>query len=302
MAKTYIVSHMHQQLGPFSEAELKDQWKRGEFLPIDYVYVEEKSDWMLFSEVFEWARPQETGLPPPIMDRTPVAPPPNKSEVVREETRSDFSETTQVPQTSIYLNTKKACPEVNLVGGVGQIDMGALPAGEIELVMNPNSDAKLSLTTPIRLNVCPADPHSVKWNLPQQITVGEDVEVLLHVVDVSGNVCTSFVGEFELKISGDELPETHMLSVQNGVARAKLRNQKTRTWDIVLINKNDKRLELPKEHTLKWLPGPAVQLVLDGPTQFIAGRPFQLAVRAVDRYGNLADNFQGRIQFDIKAS
>src|SRR5579872_2706511 len=67
----YVVSHLDEQMGPFDEAELKAKWIKGELLPIDYVYDEAKSDWILLSERFAWASAKaETDTPPPLNSAT----------------------------------------------------------------------------------------------------------------------------------------------------------------------------------------------------------------------------------------
>jgi hypothetical protein len=67
----FVVSHLDQQLGPFDEQELKMKWAAGEILPIDYVYDEEKQDWILLADRFLWAaKPvkDDGSAPPPIRE------------------------------------------------------------------------------------------------------------------------------------------------------------------------------------------------------------------------------------------
>src|ERR1700742_2195119 len=71
MSAKFIISHLDVQLGPFDEAELKSKWVKGEIFPIDYVYDESKSDWVLLSERFPWATAKaETATPPPLREVT----------------------------------------------------------------------------------------------------------------------------------------------------------------------------------------------------------------------------------------
>lgn len=74
MSSKFVVSHLDQELGPFEEPALKNMWEKGELLPIDYVYDEGRQDWVLVSELFEWAKqksanPANDGAPPPVNER-----------------------------------------------------------------------------------------------------------------------------------------------------------------------------------------------------------------------------------------
>lgn len=69
----FVVSHLDKQSGPFDEKELRGKWEKGELLPIDYVYHEEKHDWVLIAELFPWAStkreaPKSEPTPPPVTE------------------------------------------------------------------------------------------------------------------------------------------------------------------------------------------------------------------------------------------
>ena len=79
MSLKFVVSHLDQQIGPFTEQELKTKWSKGELLPIDYVYDELKKDWILLAERFDWVAPPAESAPPPLKPtlerkKTPPAP------------------------------------------------------------------------------------------------------------------------------------------------------------------------------------------------------------------------------------
>ena len=70
MSLKFVVSHLDQQIGPFTEQELKTKWSKGELLPIDYVYDELKKDWILLAERFEWVAAPTDSAPPPLKPNT----------------------------------------------------------------------------------------------------------------------------------------------------------------------------------------------------------------------------------------
>lgn len=77
----FVVSHLDKQSGPFDEKELRGKWEKGELLPIDYVYHEEKHDWVLIAELFPWAStkreaPKAETAPPPVTETVKRKSPP----------------------------------------------------------------------------------------------------------------------------------------------------------------------------------------------------------------------------------
>jgi len=98
MSPKFIISHLDEQSGPYDEAELKGKWVKGEILPIDYVYDEAKSDWVLLAERFPWASSKaETETPPPLKEITMVRKPVPSVEA-KPMSESSYNKQTQLTQ------------------------------------------------------------------------------------------------------------------------------------------------------------------------------------------------------------
>ena len=291
MGSKFVISHLDQQLGPFSEEELRARWLNGELLPIDYVYDEGKQDWLLIPDRFAWAATATQNVtPPPIKEMKKRRPPAPKVEIAG---------------SSLLKEWKKAegnqGAKAKIVDGVGEFDLSPLSPGQVELVLQDASSSFVKMQEPLKIHVRSPEPEEIVWTIAAQQTVGQDVEVALKAVDANGTVCGHFNAELTIDIQA-EAGREQRVRLQNGVAAIRFHHTKTETWKLTLNHSGEKKLRLPRPHSLSWLPGPAVRLVLDGPPSLVAGQPLKVQVKAVDAYGNLAKTFQGTVILEVKAS
>ncbi len=333
MSLKFVVSHLDQQIGPFTEQELKTKWSKGELLPIDYVYDELKKDWVLLAERFEWvAAPADSAPPPlkPIMDRkkTPPAPvaqnlslQPNVNMSQQKPTESTIIIHTPIIEdpmpspTSLPMMHTQPAPvaaaktlsprpqpaKVKIVNGIGEIDLSPDTPGQVELVLQNASNGNLKLQEPFKIQVRPLEPEEIMCAFPSEQTVGQDLEITLKAVDGKGTTCTHFSDNFTIRIGSSE-PKTLSVQIQAGVAMVKIANTKAEKWEVLFQYAGARTIRLPEPKTMEWQPGPAARLILDGPPDLIAGNPLKVQVRAVDQYGNIAKTFQGTVVLEVKAS
>lgn len=305
--RKFVVSHLDQQSGPFDETELRAKWERGDLLPIDYVFDDAKQDWVLVAERFEWARMKKeatkepTGATPPPLTEDSIR---RRGNVVRRSATQIEKAPTPATMTSISLETEPGIekgPAVKLKNGFGEIELPLSNPGEVELLIK-NSSTTLPTQGSLKISVKAAHPVELRWSVIDMETVGKEVEVLVHAVDELGKVCTGFSQDYQVHIESETETNTP-LKIQNGTGRLHLKNTKAEVWTLTLSQHGQReQLLLPAPHLLTWQPGPAARLVLDGPTEYIAGHPIKVRVKAVDQFGNLAETYQGTVVLEIKAS
>jgi len=337
MNPKFVVSHLDQQLGPFSEQELQAKWSKGELLPIDYVYDELKKDWVLLAERFEWTAGRKEGTPPPLKpmadkkktppapNTTPQASPAATAAMVQQKpaestiivpilnlpqvqnTTVAAGDPMPTPTTLPVMHSQPSAPktsqpaQVKIVNGVGVLDLSPEVPGQVEFILQNASAANLKLQEPLKIQVRPLEPEEVMWSFPLRPTVGNEFEILVKAVDGKGTVCSHFEAEFSIRTGGSE-PRTHAMKLKDGQATLKIANTKAEKWEISFLYSGARSLRLPEAKTVEWLPGPAARLILDGPPDLVAGNPLKVQVRAVDQYGNLASSFQGTVVLEVKAS
>lgn len=319
MSAKFVVSHLDQQLGPFSEAELKEKWQKGDLLPIDYVYDEVKADWILMAERFEWAAVKpEAANPPPIradvVRRRRPPEPPKEALPASAPAPASAQASTPAPALTVEISGgtvvkewKKAAGQgakVKLVDGVGELDLSPQQPGQVELVLQDSSSTMLKLQEPLRVQVRAAEPEEIVWAFTTQQPVGQELEIMLKAVDAHGTLCSHYSDTFTVRASADgsTVSQNHEAVLSEGQAVVKISHTKAEKWIVALDYRGTRKLRLPESRSFDWQPGPAVKLVLDGPPTLTAGQPLKVQVKAVDAYGNLAKTFQGTVILEVKAS
>jgi hypothetical protein len=276
----FVISHLEEQSGPFSEEELVAKWLRGELFPIDYVFDPEKQDWIVLPERFEWAKTAVSDQPPPLKQKAePQAEP-------------ESAEPMAAPEPCVATTT------INLIDGKGEIALNDLKPGQFELALK---DTSLE-AEPLQIHLKAADPIAVKWSVQTTRTVGEELNLEVTVVDEFDHVCSRFDGRFTLVVETGKRQE-HALVIREGVGILSLQNTKAETWNLSLEpNASASHLAFPAPALVEWQAGPATRLILDGPKEYLAGHPLTVQVKAVDNYGNVAKTFQGTVVLEVKAS
>jgi len=296
-------------MGPFDEAELKSKWARGELLPIDYVYDDVKQDWVLLSERFPWAKeemPHEAELtaPPPLTEATMRRPRTNLEAAhipAPAVANTPIPTVTSTPTTTpipTLAPTPAQANSVKIVDGVGEIEIPGLNPGEFELGVQ---ESALELQNRLHVHIKSAEPQSLEWNMPNQQTVGEDVEIRVQALDGANRPCINYDDIFVIRINGGDGNQISV-PLKQGQAILRIQHTKAELWKLSLHYSGSRSLRMPDECTLDWQPGPATKLILEGPQEYSAGHPMKVQVRAVDKFGNLAKTFHGTVVLEVKAS
>lgn len=191
---------------------------------------------------------------------------------------------------------------VNMVNGVGEVELTPMKPGEVKLLLQQsNSSTMLKMTEPLKIHVKASEPVHVEWTVPAQQTVGQDVEVVIRAFDDRGLVCAHYNDEYLMMIRGP-VSQDVVVKIQEGKALVMLNHIKSEAWNMSLQYTGSRKLKMPDNKSLEWVPGAAARLVLDGNPEFLAGDPMKVQVRAVDAYGNTARTFQGTVVLEVKAS
>ncbi len=206
---------------------------------------------------------------------------------------------TQAPIHSAVTATVPTGAKVNMVNGVGELELPPVKPGEVNLLVQ--GGATLRQTEPLKINVKASEPVVVEWTVPAQQTVGQDVEVLIRAMDNRGMVCAHYNDEYLLTIRGP-VSQDIPVKIVEGKALVMLNHIKAESWNLTLQYNGARALRMPEGRQLEWLPGAAARLVLDGNHEFLAGDPMKVQLRAVDAYGNTARTFQGQVVLEVKAS
>ena len=291
----YIVQHQDEQLGPFEEHELKTRWEAGTILGIDYVYDETKQDWVMLAECFRWAAAGHLDDTMPVK----IQPPAMTEEIPLEVEIEAEAELPEAPPRAPAPAPKKPehAAELRMVDGRGELSLGEFQPGHLSVKIL-HADLKSDV---LHLDVRAAEPVRVRWSAPASHVVGHELELRFEAVDAEDRVCVGFAGEFTVVIGGGA-QKRHDVKTIDGVGVVRWTHTKAEAWSLHLEHRGRSPLVLPAKHKLEWLAGPAQRLIVDGPTEYQAGSPLKVQVKAVDAYGNVARDFQGTVVLDVKAS
>jgi hypothetical protein len=122
-----------------------------------------------------------------------------------------------------------------------------------------------------------AEPVEVLWSFANVQTVGQDVEVTVKALDDRGLLCAHYDDQYLIHIRG---PISHDVIVRltGGQALVRLNHTKAETWSLSLQYSGAKKVKLPDSRQIEWQPGVATRLVLDGPTEYLAGDQMKVQV------------------------
>lgn len=333
-----MVSHLDQQLGPYDETTLKSKWQEGEFLPIDYVFDEEKQDWVLISDRFEWAKKPAQVSPPPIKAEPPkkkATPPPAPKEAILAAATSPSIHLSQVSVSQITVPTLNVpveveTPEVIELTSTGiertkieitpePVEVKRAPAsvevpsnGQLKMV-NGVAVVDLSTLTPgqlelklnnagqeikLNLQVRSAEPARIDWSVKPMQPVAGTD---CEVTCRANDKHGHLCTEFKGAFAIQSGGKEYPFEIEKGLGIVKFQQTKAEPCEVKLLNRTDLQLELPNAFKVDWQPGPAVRLVLEGSPELVAGSSTKVQVKAVDQYGNLANTFTGTLNLEVKA-
>lgn len=245
MSQTFFyVSHAGQEIGPFSFEEVHKKYDKKELSDYDFIYVEEKEDWLGLTDFFAWMKTQL---------QVEVA------SVDSSEKIHDF----EVIAPSLHLREPEPEPELQPV----------LPLSVFTLPPNEDQSDSVAINAP-----CPAE--SIKKNEYQPLTKASPKTSVESVgVQATHTLPSTFTqNSAHLVIELDSLQAGNF----------KLQVQSLQGDHLVREVKD-----------IQVRPGYASQVMAQAPESVVAGEELKLSWRALDKFGTLADDFNGLEHFHL---
>lgn len=322
--KTYIVSHLGQEIGPHTEEQLINLWDQKQILPIDYVFDEEKQDWFLITDIFDWAqhltsvtalhrivkeqlKPQDA---PPSLDKvekTLSGSAPNfKKSTLQKPAEKVIVKEDPPPSEVILRRPKNISYTTQFNAGQAKIDLTDLAKnpGAFELREIPGSPLKFK--EPFSIEIRPATAKKLAVRSPQTVQAGQTINVKLEATDENGHFCPNLDGFAELSISIDGSLRKERIQILKGLGHfsmTHLRAEKI-SFEISSLNEivDNESLKLQTEAPsyTQVQPGPATHMSFNGDKNFVVGQEIKIELQAVDQFGNFVKNFSAKI--DIEAN
>lgn len=309
--KTYIVSHLGQELGPYSEAELKNLWDKKEILPVDYLFDETKQDWYLITEVFDWAQFLTSTSITTIKDRNRMEDegPPSLNKVERTKITPKVMAKEDPPPPEVILRRPKNIPyTTQFKSGQAKIDLSELSKtpGTFSIKEAPGSSLKFKEA--FQIEVRPAIPKKLMVRVPFTIQAGQTIDVKIDAVDEGHHFCPNLNGFVELSIRCETFTRVERVQIIYGLGHFAFQHTRAEkiSFEITnlreLVDQETLRLETEPACHLQILPGPAMHMSVIGPAEFTVGQDIQLELQAVDQFGNFVQSFNAKIEVEANKS
>ena len=327
--KTYIVSHLGQEMGPHTEAELLRMWEQKEILPIDYVFDETKQDWMLLTDAFDWAqhltstsikiakaafdannaeegppsltkieRAKTTFTAAPVTVEKPV-----KTAVEKPKSKIVVKE--DPPPTEVILRRPKNIPyTTQFKSGQASIDLTELAKTPGAFTIREVPGSSLRFKEALKIEIRPAIPKKLLLNVPYTTHAGQTIHVKLEAVDENKQFCPHLNGYVELSVRTETFTRVERVQILQGLGYFGFTHTRAEkiSFEISSLSEIDDqeslRIETEQACFVQILPGPAQHMSVIGPTEFTAGQNIHLELQAVDQFGNFVQNFSATVDLE----
>lgn len=266
MLTKHIVSHAGQELGPFSEDEIREKILANELLPIDYLYDEVSQDWVLISDKLDLKKliAPQIQLPPPMI---------KQSKPLHEDTRLGMAYPT-LTQIPVQLEER----------GPKDSDEDATMSFHVE---TPPPVAAIKNQTESKIASRPG---------PQKQKV-QKVEVFeFQTAEETLPAKTKFVSTSSFHAKQNEprhgVKTTQTLKVSGGIGTLSLKQHQAGKLVISLQDCHFPNITIPADSVVSVDPGPAKVITWNPPTQCQAGDEVEIVIAARDTYDNIVIGFK----------
>lgn len=335
MQQRFSVSHNGQEVGPYTKDEIIQKLKVDELFPTDYVYVEAQADWIALIEfapdafAVEASKADKTNTSakqstdvvvdaktlPEISLKAPesvavakeekapkvIPPVPNKVTAAgtKVEPKAE-APAIQAQKTEAQKGDSKKSEvkldQVTLDGGVGTIELLQYTAGEVQLELKSE---KLKSDGAEKFVVSAAPAASLKLAGPEQLTAGDSCRIEFEAVDKWGNCDTNFSGKVSVSLSEGAEVKGGEVNLKQGRGYFEFVSKKAEK--IAASMGKFGNLDTSAIWSVVYQAGPAVRLIVESPTEVVAGQPVKVQVRAVDEFGNLATTCNESVKLAVNA-
>lgn len=291
MQISFYVNRDGEDVGPFTREEIERKLKSRELAPHDYVFLEEKDDWVLLSE---WLKPAEKTKTVVHQTKSPDSPESSKPLV----TQKKFEPTQVVVSKSARAEVSKVesprfesskaellkTESVRATHGEAQVSMRNEKAGTVSIQVEAKG---LQSPTAIEINFTAGPVDHFVLEGPSEGRVGEPLKLTVRALDRFGNL-SQFDETVRLTAQPgvEGLPQVHFRS---GVATVEVKHTKVEPVEFSVSGIQG--LNTRKSHRVQFKAGRAVRIVVETPKEAQVGQETFIQVKAVDAYGNLDVGF-----------
>lgn len=316
--KSYIISHLGQEMGPYTETELKALWEKRQILPVDYLFDEEKQDWFVVGDVFEWAQ-QLTSTSIPIQKTTP-APitsdemPPDLTKVERTKTGVFKVEKTNTkmiakveakedppPSETIFRRPQNMSYKTEFNSGEAKVDLSDLSKQPGSFILRELPGSPIRFKETFQIEIHPAVATQLNLQAPPTVQAGQTVNVKVEALDEHGHFCPTVDGQIELTIRFENELKKEKVQVLKGLGHYGFYHTRAEKVGFEISISIENLATTPAVYT-QIQPGQATHMSVIGKNQFVAGQPIQLQLQAVDQFGNFVQNFSARVEIEADKS
>lgn len=306
MQKLFIVSHDDREFGPFTREEISARLKSGEFLVVDFVYVEEQNDWVTLLEFLPETNTDSRGSE--VSRATPPDVPKSAFQVRSGSTAAAKGKAVSVVNgaPSVAANAPAALSktsarpsQIELHGGVGTIEVVQTVAGQMSLRVKSPTGGTLEIPQPFPLTVKAAPAEKLSLKGPTEAVAGQSFTFHLEAVDRYGNVDVAFTSSVTVNGSGSA-QGGGLVKFTAGRAQVTFTDKVAERVTLKIADTEKTGLDVTASHaSLVVNPAPAARLTVSAPSDAVAGQPLKITVKAVDAFGNLATGFGGTVKVEI---
>lgn len=298
----FTVSHDEQNFGPFSRDEIGEKVRTGKFSLVDFVYDEDRADWITLLEFMpemESTQPGVKAFDAPWEEKTAV-----QSRVtlsagsapieVQSETKTGFklgltSETNVPSATEVAPAVKSTVLDELKVGSKGdakqEIKGDSKADGKIDAKIDMKADTKVDTKIDTKIEVKPDTKTDLKTETKSEPKIEAKAEP-----------------KFETKGEAKAAASVEKLELQNGVGQFELMQTTAGQMQLRVKLPFGKTLDLPQPLPIVVKPGKAERLSMKGEKECVAGQSFSVTFEAFDKYGNFASDYKGSIGISLSGS
>jgi hypothetical protein len=186
----------------------------------------------------------------------------------------------------------------------GDAGVAAFPAGAVLYTTGTwdvtATDTSSAVSGSAYVNVVAAPAATFSVMAPAGAVAGTAFDVTVFAVDLYGNVDTNYAGTVHFSSAdpyGATLPPDYTFQSNNAGMAIFPAGGTLYTAGTWYVTATDTATHISGSASVNVLAGQAVAFQMFAPTSVTSGAPFDITVRAVDRYGNIDTNYRGTVSF-----
>lgn len=303
MQKLFYVSHNGKDLGPYTKDDIEKRIQKKELYPSDYVYIEDKDDWVMLQDYLgiqvkkTEARPQ-----PPKQERVvAITPPPVAKQVVHEAKSTPEIKHTKHTSNEIDSRESKQSASVRFSHGEAALSIHNEKVGVVKVSVVDSKKLGLEASKEIEIKFKAGPAAQIHFDAPSDCQVGTSAKMNFRALDKYGNLDMNYEGQIKLEADKkvDGLGAIHFKS---GVATHEIKWTKAESVEFKISPLTHNHLDCKKTHKLHFKAAPACRLEMESKSEAQVGEDVVMHVKAVDQWGNLDTNFSETITIQLSGA